>query len=334
MKRKIFLKVVIVIVIVIVIILPLTYFYSQFQPSQNVVFGLTFSIPYAEYLGFDWKTMFIDIVNDLKPKNMRLMAYWENIEGERGKYDFQEIDEILIEAEKKQIDVILVLGRKQPRWPECHEPAWYKSLSDKQKEQALLIMLENAIKHFRQFQAIKIWQIENEPLFAFGECPRLNRELVADEIKLVKSLDPRPIMLTDSGEQGYWVKTSKLGADVFGSTMYRVVHNPRWGYYKYPLPPIFFKIKAGWLKKFTGIDRVIGVELQAEPWFVEEIYKTDLNQQLALMNPKIFEENIAYAKSVGFSQNYLWGVEWWYWLAKKQNDWGMWEAAKRALSIM
>ena len=50
------------------------------------------------------------------------------------------------------------------------------------------------------------------------------------------------------------------------------------------------------------------------------------------MNQKIFAENVAYAKKVGFQDNYLWGVEWWYWMAKKNNDWGMWTAAKDLLS--
>jgi hypothetical protein len=50
------------------------------------------------------------------------------------------------------------------------------------------------------------------------------------------------------------------------------------------------------------------------------------------MNPKVFSQNVAYARSVGFADNYLWGVEWWYWLAKQKNDWGMWQAAKEAIA--
>jgi hypothetical protein len=139
-------------------------------------------------------------------------------------------------------------------------------------------------------------------------------------------------MLTDSGEQGYWATTAEMGAEVFGSTMYRTVYSPKFGYYKYPLPPAYFRTKAGWLKANVNISKIIGVELQAEPWFVDDISETSLETQYSLMNPTVFEDNVKYAKAVGFEENYLWGVEWWYWLAHKQNDWGMWGAARDLLA--
>ena len=138
-------------------------------------------------------------------------------------------------------------------------------------------------------------------------------------------------MVTDSGEKGLWIPTARLGADIFGSTMYRVVNDHRFGYVKYPIPPVYFRIKAGILKVVAKQDRIIGVELQAEPWFSQDLFQTDLSTQLALMNPKIFAQNIDYARRVGFEENYLWGAEWWYWLAKKQRDFGMWATAKELL---
>lgn len=323
----------VIIIILLAGILVLGYFYFQFKPSPSPQFGLSFSITHAQYLGFDWKTLYLDMLNDLKPKKLRLMSYWELIEPQQGQFHFQEIDEMLIEAGKRGIDVILVVGQKQPRWPECHHPSWYEGLDSGAKDLAQLKMMEKTIAHFKDFEAVKIWQVENEPFFAFGpDCPRLSADLVKKEIELVKSLDQRPILLTDSGEQGYWVTTASLGADVFGSTMYRTVYSPKFGYYKYPLPPQYFRIKAGWLKKNTGISKIIGVELQAEPWFTDDVEKTTLETQYALMNPKVFEANVEYAKVVGFDENYLWGVEWWYWLAKKHDNWGMWEEAKRLLA--
>lgn len=322
--------------IIILIIFILGYFYTQFTPTpiEKQEWGVTFSHRHAEYLGFDWKTMFIDIVNDLKPRKMRLMVYWEDSEPELGKFDFQDIDEMLIEAEKKDIDIILVLGHKQPRWPECHHPAWYNDLSGSQKQESQLAMVSQSVEHFKQFSAVKIWQVENEPLFNFGPfCPVLDKTFLKKEVELVRSQDSRPIMVTDSGELGRWLPTIKAAKpDIFGSTMYRVVHNPKFGYFRYPLPPAFFRIKAGIAKTFTGMDKIVGVELQAEPWFAEDLYKTDLQTQLGLMNAKAFEENIDYAQRVGFQENYLWGVEWWYWLAHKHEDWGMWERAKELLA--
>lgn len=321
----------IIIVIVIVIVFTLAYFYSLFEPAKQIEWGVTFSPRHAEYLGFDWKTVFIEIINDLKPKHLRLMTYWEDLESTKGKFDFQMNDEMLIEAEKRNIDVILVVGLKQPRWPECHNPAWYNDLPEEEKTSAQLNMVKAAVEHFKSFPAIKAWQVENEPLFSFGPmCPKTDKKLLKQEIALVRSLDQRPIILTDSGELGRWVPLIKTGKpDIFGSTMYRIVHSPHLGYFKYPLPPAFFRIKAGIVKRFTGISDIIGVELQAEPWFSDDVFRTDLKTQNALMNPIAFEKNIEYAKKVGFRENYLWGVEWWYWQAKRNNDWGMWDKAKQ-----
>ena len=325
----------ILVVVVIIAGLAIGYFYTQFTPVKQSEWGVTFSHRHAEYMGFEWKTMFIDIVNDLKPKNMRLMAYWEDLEKEKGKFDFQIVDEMLIEAEKQGIDAILVVGHKQPRWPECHHPAWYNDLPKEEQDAALLNLVEQSVEHYKSFGAIKAWQVENEPLFEFGPlCPKSDRNILAKEVELVRKLDKRPIILTDSGELGRWLPTIKTGQpDIFGSNMYRVVHNPKTGYFRYPLPPAFFKIKAGIAKTFTGMDNIVGIELQAEPWFSQDLHLTDLKTQYGLMNPVIFEEYLTYAEDVGFRENYLWGVEWWYWLAHNQGEWTMWERAKQLFVI-
>jgi hypothetical protein len=303
--------------------------YFRFEPAKEFEWGVTFSNRHAESLGFDWKVMYLDMLNDLKPQKLRLMAYWEDIEPEPQKYDFSIAAQMISEAQKRGIDVILVLGHKQPRWPECHHPGWYNDLSPEQRAEAQLRMVKNAVNYYKQFSAIKIWQVENEALFDFGDnCPQTPKELIAKEMEIVREADPRPILLTDSGELGRWVPVMRLKPDIFGTTMYRVVHSPKLGYFKYPLPPAFFHIKAGLAQMLGGNKNIIGIELQAEPWFDDGIENMDLNTQYALMNPKIFEEYVEYAKSSGFPDNYLWGVEWWYWLAHKHNDWGMWDVAK------
>lgn len=330
MKKKI-LKIVGVILLIIAAVC--LYFYNQFDPAEEFIWGLNFSQVRARELGFDPKTMYLDMMNDLKPKKIRLNAYWNQIQPASDKYDFQEIDEYLIFAQQQNVEVILSVGKKLPRWPECHEPDWVKQLPDDQKVEVRLKMIENTINHFKDFSAIKIWQVENEPLFYFGDqCPKIDREILKKEIALVKSLDQRPVLVTDSGELGRWIPTATTGADIFGTTMYRIVHNPTTGYFKYPLPPAFFRIKAGILNTFAKPQGILGVELQAEPWFANGIENTPLETQKSLMNQKIFAEYIEYAQKAGFKDNYLWGVEWWYWMAQKQGDWGMWAAAKDLLN--
>jgi hypothetical protein len=324
------------IALIIIIIVPVAlavYFYYQFEPTEDPGWGLNFSQMHAQYLGFDWKTVYLDMLNDLKPKKIRLAAYWENLEREPDLWYFQDVDEMIVEADKRGVEVILAVGHKLPRWPECHHPAWYNDLPDDQKKEKQLNMVRMAVEHFRQHSAIKYWQVENEALFGFGpDCPKADKDLFEKEIALVRSLDSRPIILTDSGELGRWVPTAKFRPDVFGSTMYRVVHNPQWGYFEYPLPPAFFRIKAGLTETLTGVKRYTGVELQAEPWFSDDVLRTDLNTQYSLMNPKILEDYAAYAQKSGLENHYLWGVEWWYWLAHKHNDWGMWDKARQIIN--
>ncbi len=328
-------KILVVILGVIILLIAGVYWYfaSIHRPAEKFEWGLTFSHSHMQYLGFDWKQAYLDILNDLKPKKIRIMAYWQDVEPEPEKYDFQIAAEMLEEAGKRNVDVILVVGHKQPRWPECHHPDWYEQLSKQERDAAQLRYIKNAVEYYKQFDAIKIWQLENEALFSFGEnCPPTEQDLIRKQMEIIRSLDSRPILMTDSGELGRWLPTAKLGPDIFGTTMYRVVHNPKTGYFKYPLPPSFFHFKAGLVKKFSNVEKIIGVELQAEPWFTNGAdgpATTDLKTQFALMNPKMFREYIGYAKRAGFSENYLWGVEWWYWLAKEKNDWGMWEEARK-----
>lgn len=310
------------------------FFYFRYKPTSQPEWGLTFSYREAQGLGFDWKTMYLDMLDDLKPKHLRLMTYWVDFEPTRGNFDFHMADEQLAEAQKRNIKVVLVVGRKQPRWPECYEPGWFKDLSSDDQRQAELDYIKALTEHVKHYTAIEAWQVENEPEFSFGNmCPRVPIELLTQEVQTVKNIDSRPVILTDSGEIGYWVPTAKAGADIFGTTMYRVAYNSKYGgYYKYPLPAVFYRIKAGMLETFTKVNTVYDMELQMEPWFNSGAFNTPLDLQNSLMNPKVFQQNIDYAKGTDLSRHYLWGVEWWYWMAKKNNDWGMWQSAKTLLN--
>jgi hypothetical protein len=308
----------------------LAMFYLRFEPAKNMSWGLTYSPGYAEYLGLDPLGTFNEILNDLQPQHVRLVTYWENIEQQPGQFDFTAIDGLLELAEAHHTDVILVIGHKQPRWPECHHPVWFEQLSSSAQRQAILDFVTAEVNHFKTFSVISRWQVENEPVFNYGlNCAPHSRTELAAEVGLVKSLDNRPIVLTDSGEKGDWFRVAKM-ADIFGSTMYRTVYNPqRGGYVSYGLPPEFYRVRAGMLQIFTRVPAIIGVELQAEPWFAHDIHETPLPEQYQLMNAQMFQDNVAYARRVGFSENYFWGAEWWYWLKNIQHDQSMVRAAQK-----
>lgn len=329
MKRRY--KIIFIPILVLVFLILILDFSSP--RTANPVWGVSFSILHARALGFDSQKMYLDILNELRPKRLRLMAYWEVLEPERGRFDFADFDYLLGEAQARGIEVILALGQKLPRWPECHHPVWYDKLSAPQQEEATLAMLGAAINHFKDFGAITAWQIENEPFFPYGpECYGISRELYQKELDLVKSLDARPIVVTDSGEKGAWLPTAWAGGDIFGSTMYRkVYHHKKTKYIAYRIPPVLYRMKAGMVRIFSSVNQFIGVELQAEPWFVTDALSTDWKRQEELMNPKIFLDNMEYARRVGFAENYFWGVEWWYW-AKSQGHPEMWEEGKKVIN--
>src|SRR3989344_6977186 len=103
------LKVIALVLAVIIAILLL--FYSQHTVNKDPGWGLNFSITQAEYLGFDWREVYYPMLDELKPERLRLTAYWELIEPKQGQFNFSDLDEMLSEAQERDIAVILVIGR-------------------------------------------------------------------------------------------------------------------------------------------------------------------------------------------------------------------------------
>jgi hypothetical protein len=46
------------------------------------------------------------------------------------------------------------------------------------------------------------------------------------------------------------------------------------------------------------------------------------------MNPTRLRDNLTFARKIGVSEVYVWGIEWWYWLKERGRP-GMWEEGKR-----
>lgn len=298
-------------------------------PQEEARFGVTFSSLYAQQLGLDWRETYIAILDDLQVKRIRIPAYWPNVEPEKGKFNFDDLDFQINEAAERDVDIILAVGQKLPRWPECHIPDWAKS--DDDYENVLMSYVEKTITRYSDVDAISHWQIENEPfLTGFGDCPPFDKELLDKEIALAKLLDSRPILITDSGELGDWVRARRRG-DVFGTTMYRDVWFKRTIRFRYPLPPTWFEFKNIVSKVIAGpdsADDVIVIEMQAEAWGKDPIPFLTLEEQLKHMDFEAFKENIIYAKRAGFPDIYLWGVEWWYYLKTIQDIPEFWDHAK------
>lgn len=330
-----------IIIFVFLIIIFVYFFVGKAPVDGNIKWGIDFSQMQSEALKLDWKKNYLAILNDLGVKNIKLHTQWDWIEGEKDKYFFDDIDWQIKQAEKKNVKIIYVVGLKTGRWPECHIPEWANNLPEQQQKDAILNYIKETVQRYKNNNAITYWQVENEPLFNFGECPSWyykDDSFLKREVDLVKSLDPsRQVIVSDSGELSLWLNASKIG-DVLGATMYRRawvnissfgLNIPFRGFYgNYLMPPIFYWRKAE-IIKYIFNKKVICVELQAEPWAQKPFYDVPLEEQYKTMDLQKFRDNIKYAKETGLDTFYFWGVEWWYWLKETQNKPEIWAEAKK-----
>ncbi len=299
--------------------------------TSNFHWGVVFSKIFSEQLGLDWRENYSAIVEDLKPEVLRLPIYWQDIEKNPDQFSFEDYDWMISQANKNNLKFILVVGRKTPRWPECNLPEWVNKFDEIKQKEATLRMLKTVEERYKDEKNLVAWQVENEPFLNFGECPLWGGDFLDQEIAVTKKIDANhPVIITDSGELSYWFQAAKR-ADIFGTTMYRIIFSSRFGYVKYPLPPSFFWLKANFVRLFYP-DRPITVsELQAEPWGPNLLYNISLEEQMKSMNHEQLPANIEYAKQVGFSEIHLWGAEWWWWMKTKQNDDFYWEYVKKEI---
>ncbi len=293
------------------------------QPIPIQERGLTFSPRYANELGLPAMETYNQVLHDLQPDLIRLPIYWDEVEKNPGEYNFSEIEEMVKMAEIGGSDIILTLGFKQPRWPECFAPQWAKELSKDQFDQRILDLVQKEIETFKKYPNIKYWQVENEPLVEFGKCPLPDKQRLIQEIEIVKNQDNRPVMITDSGELSSWFSTAGLG-DVFGTTLYRNVWSPLLVRpFTYPWPPFFYTLKYELAKLINHTKNPSMIsELQAEPWPADakSIPEVNLSKQIELFPVRNLDKNLMYAEQAKMGPIIFWGAEWWYYMKDKGND--------------
>jgi len=220
---KILLKVFLLIIIIFVIFLAYLFIGTPPQ-AKEIDWGVNFSQKHAQNLGLDWKETYLALLDDLGAKKLKVAAHWDLIEPEEGKFQFEDLDWQIREAEKREAKILLAIGMKTPRWPECHIPEFAKNLKKEEQQEKILQMLEKVVLRYKDLETIEYWQVENEPFLPFGECPWVDKEFLQKEIDMVKSLDPktRTIVITDTGELSLWITAAKMG-DRVGTTLYRKV---------------------------------------------------------------------------------------------------------------
>lgn len=317
-------------ILAIIFFLIIWLFFGPTPAPHKTAWGINFSQPQAEYLGLDWKQAYQATLTDLKAKRYRLSAYWNRIEPQKDDFQFDELDYLLTEANRNKANVVLAIGGKLPRWPECHYPDWAKNLDQFQLENRILAMLTHVVNHAKMFPNIVAWQVENEPFLDFGLCPKaqISKDFLGKEILLVRSLDPRPIIVTESGELSTWLGAARR-ADVVGISLYRTVWTRFIGALVYPLTPSFYNRHADFVRHWAK--DVIITELQAEPWGDKPIKEQTLQEQRQSFDLTRFNKNIEFVRQTNISTALIWGAEYWYFL-KQAGQSNLWDRARILLS--
>lgn len=293
---------------------------------EQIAYGMSFNTPYARELGLDWQETYDAIIDDLGVRRLRLAAHWPMVEPQDDVWNFKELDYQVKKAEEAGATIVFAVGRRLPRWPECHVPGWVDELDAEAQQAEQLTYMTAVIDRYKDSPAIIYWQIENEPflaLFAFEHCGPLDEDFLASEIALARELDPtRPILVTDSGNLGTWAGAFRHG-DAFGTSVYVHFWNPELGQFRTLLPPWFYRFKESLMELRYGKKPTFLIELSAEPWLVAPVTEVPLAVQYTRMNLEKFNDILEYAKHTRYDTQYLWGAEWWYWLHLQGED-AMW----------
>jgi hypothetical protein len=329
--RRAFLYSGIFLIVVVVLVAVAVFFLAQKPKPERITYGMSFNTMYAEELGLDWRETYDAILNDLQVRHLRLAAHWPMVEPTNGTYNFEELDYQIAGAERVGASVVLAVGRRLPRWPECHVPKWAQTMSEEERNKAQIAYMTEVINRYKDSPAVTVWQVENEPfleVFAFEHCGKLDTNFLDKEIELVHSLDgTRPVLVTDSGNLGTWQGAYSRG-DMFGTSVYVHFWNPELGQFRTFLPPWFYRAKDKAMRLMYGDKKTVLIELSAEPWLLEPVVDVPVETQFTRMNLEKFEDILKYAEETRYDTQYLWGAEWWYWLLLQDRP-EMWERGKR-----
>lgn len=306
--------------------------YIAKHSHEPLQIGVTFIPDYSRALGVDPKATMQALVSDLGVKRFRLVSYWNDIEAIQGHYDFRELDWQFAVAEKAGAKVSLALGLRQPRWPECHVPAWAENSPKSQWEPQLNDFIRAVVNRYHNNPALDSYQLENEYfLRVFGKCTNFDRSRLVNEYKLVKSLDSKHTLVVSMSNNAIGTPIGQPTPDEFAISVYKRVWDKTLTkrYFEYPIPAWYYAFRAGWVELTRHRNSFIH-ELQAEAWTPNDLFITDasLAEQNKSLNAQRLKDRFDYGRATGMRTIDLWGAEYWYWRKVKVNDPSLWNVAK------
>ncbi len=306
--------------------------YRMSVSDDPKVLGVTFIPSYAEDLGVDPEETF-DALLDIGVKHFRLVSYWKDIEPSEGVYDFTQLDWQFKKAELANAKIILTLGLRQPRWPECHAPYWAINEPTEVWTPLLSAFIKTTVERYKSSPSLESYQLENEYfLKGFGACTDFSRQRLIDEYNLVKSTDKDHPVIVGRSNNALGFPIGQPQPDIFSISIYKRVWDAgvTRRYLEYPFPAWFYGFLAGAQKIFLHKDMIIA-ELQAEAWppLGQEIPKTSLDEQNKSINAKRLKDRFEYGNATGMRTIIYWGGEYWYYRKQILNDPSLWNVAKQ-----
>ncbi len=305
--------------------------YIHSQKDTPLELGTSFIPYYAESLGVDpQETM--DGLIDIGVRHFRLVSYWNVGEPEPGKYNFDDLDWEFEKAEKADAKVILTLGLRQPRWPECHMPKWAEGQTRQQWQPALEKYMAAVVERYKESPALDKYQLENEYfLKGFGECTDFSRDRLVSEYNLVKRLDPNKEIVVPRSNNALGFPVGKPLPDEFSISIYKRVWDAGVSkrYLEYPFPAWFYGYIAGVQMLYSDRNMIIG-ELQGEAWPPngKPIPQNSLDEQNKSINAKRLADRFEFGEATGMREIYMWGGEYWYYRKVILNDPSLWDVAR------
>lgn len=340
-ERSIWQRLAMVLCAIVIAVVSISYgiaqWYIKKHAHEPLVYGVTFIPEYAKYYGLDPQETMQAMIDDLQMRRFRLVSYWSTIQPYNSDtFDFTQLDWQFQKAQAAGAKVSLAIGLRQPRWPECHWPAWAQQLPKDQWRMYLNTYMKKVVDRYKNHPSLESYQLENEYfLSAFGVCPDHERQRLIDEFNMVKQLDPaHPIVISRSNNAVPSWPIGQPRPDYNGAAIYKRV----WDklvvkrYFEYPVPAWFYAFLSGGAELSTGRSSILH-ELQAEPWLPPDMSMrtSSIEEQNKSMDANRLRSRLEYGRATGMRTIDLWGAEWWYWRKVKHNDPSLWNVMKEEM---
>jgi len=146
-RKKCFMIIVLVF-LVLAFILFWSFFLGRPPKAAKIIWGVNFSQKHAQNLGLDWQETYSALLSDLGAKNLKVAAHWDLLELKEGEFYFDDLDWQIREAQDYNAKIILIIGMKTSRWPECHIPDWAKNIGKEKQQEEILKMIEKVVLRY------------------------------------------------------------------------------------------------------------------------------------------------------------------------------------------